>query len=98
MMNKELVKENLFECKKLLKRYGVKKIGVFGSLVRGERKEDSDIDLLVEVKDIRLLDFVELEMKLSEMLGAKVDLVSIKALKPFIKPYIMKEVEFIEGL
>lgn len=97
-ITKKEIKEVLIENKGLLRRYGVKKMGLFGSYVKGWQKEDSDIDILVEVEGISLLDFVALELKLSEILGRKIDLVSIKALKPYIKPYILKEVEYIEGL
>ncbi len=97
-ITKKGIKEVLIKNKDLLRRYGVKKIGLFGSYVKGEQKEDSDIDFLVEVEGISLLDFIALEFKLSEILGKKIDLVSIKALKPYIKPYILKEVEYIEGL
>lgn len=97
-ITKKGIKKVLIKNKDLLRRYGVKKIGLFGSYVKGEQKEDSDIDFLVEVEGISLLDFIALEFKLSEMLGKKIDLVSVKALKPYIKPYILKEVEYIEGL
>ncbi|PIX24611.1 MAG: hypothetical protein COZ69_05670 [Deltaproteobacteria bacterium CG_4_8_14_3_um_filter_45_9] len=95
---KEEIQRVLSENKDLLKGYGVKKIGLFGSYVRGQQREDSDIDVLVEVEGISLLDFVGLELKLSEILGRKVDLVSAKALKPHVKPYILEEVEYLEGL
>ena len=97
-ITKKGIKKVLIKNKDMLRRYGVKKIGLFGSYVKGEQKEDSDIDFLVEVEGISLLDFIALEFKLSEMLGKKIDLVSVKALKPYIKPYILKEVEYIEGL
>jgi len=92
------IQKVLSENKDLLKRYGVKRIGLFGSYVKDQQREDSDIDILVEVEGISLLDFVGLELKLTEILGRKVDLVSAKALKPYVKPYILKEVEYLEGL
>jgi len=95
---KEEIKKILTENKDLLKSYRVKRIGLFGSYVKGQQREDSDIDVLVEVEGLSLLDFVGLELRLSEIFGKKVDLVSIKALKPYIKPYILKEVEYLEGL
>ena len=95
---KEQIKKILTENKDLLKSYRVKRIGLFGSYVKGQQREDSDIDVLVEVEGLSLLDFVGLELRLSEIFGKKVDLVSVKALKPYIKPYILKEVEYLEGL
>ena len=73
-------------------RYKVKKIGLFGSFVRGEQSTTSDIDLLVEFEaPIGLFKFLELEEYLAAQLGRKVDLVSRKALKPRIGSYILKE-------
>ena len=77
----------------LQKRYRVKELGVFGSVVRGEQKGTSDVDILVEFeKPIGFFTFLELEEYLSNLLGVKVDLVSKKALKPTIGRYILQEV------
>jgi predicted nucleotidyltransferase len=81
--------------KKLKERYRIKKMGVFGSYLRGEAKEGSDVDILVEFEqdvDIGLLKFVEIENHLSDLLGVKVDLVEKSALKPKIGKHILKEV------
>ncbi len=81
---------------KLREEYGVKEIGVFGSFVRGEAKEQSDIDILVEFeRPIGFFKFLELEDYLSDLIGVRVDLVSKKALKPYIGKYILKEVVLI---
>jgi len=83
--------------KDLNKRYGIKKIGVFGSYIRNEAKEESDLDILVEFEqdvDIGLLKFVEIENYLSDLLGVKVDLVEKSALKPRIGRHILKEVVY----
>ena len=77
-------------------RYDVKAMGLFGSALRGEQGPDSDIDLLVEFRrPIGLFKFLELEELLTEQLGAKVDLVSRKALKPEIGRAILSEVVMI---
>ena len=74
-------------------KYNVKTIGVFGSYVRGEAKEKSDLDILVEFTEpISLLKFVELENYLSDSIGVKVDLVMKNALKPRIGKHILQEV------
>ncbi len=60
--------------------------------MRGEEKEDSDVDLLVEFeKPIGFFKFLELEEYLSGLIGRKVDLVSKKALKPHIGRHILDE-------
>jgi len=77
----------------LEEKYKVKTLGVFGSYVRGEQKEDSDLDILVEFQEpVGLFKFMELEEFLGKNTGIKVDLVSKKALKPRIGKYILKEV------
>jgi predicted nucleotidyltransferase len=83
--------------KDLKKRYGISKIGVFGSYIRNEARKDSDLDILVEFKhdtDIGLLKFVEIENYLSDLLGVKVDLVEKSGLKPRIGKHILKEVVY----
>jgi len=80
----------------LTKQFKVKEIGIFGSIVRGEDEETSDVDILVEFKEpIGLFKFLELEEYLSELIGRKVDLVSKKALKPRIGKHILSEVAFL---
>ena len=76
--------------------FKVKKVGLFGSCARGEHVEGSDIDVLVEFeKPIGFFKFIEMENYLSQKLGAKVELVTPDALKPLIKPNVMKEVIYV---
>lgn len=76
----------------ILQRNGVKRAGLFGSCVRGEVKEDSDIDILVEIeKDISLLDFVGIKLEIEEALGRKIDLVEYNTIKPRLKERILNE-------
>jgi predicted nucleotidyltransferase len=77
-------------------RYGVSKVGLFGSYVRGRQREQSDIDILVAFdRDIDLFEYVELREFLEERLKGKVDLVMEKALKPAIGRRILSEVEYV---
>ena len=76
----------------ILKKYGVNRAGIFGSVVRGEDSEESDVDILVEIKNrMSLLDFVGLKLELEEVIGRKVDLGEYDAIKPIIKEQILKE-------
>ena len=89
----EILRQKLPE---LRERYGVKKIGLFGSYARGEQKERSDIDLLVEFeKPIDLFRLFELEEELSELLGTKVEIVTPEGLKERIRQYIMQDVAYV---
>ena len=90
---KQVLKENL---ELLSEKYNVETIGVFGSCVRGEQKDKSDVDILVEFKKpIGLFKFLELEEYLSHIIERKVDLVSKKALKPRIGKCILEETVFL---
>jgi len=76
----------------ILQRYRVKRAGLFGSYVRGEMREDSDIDILVEIeRDISLLDFVGIKLEIEEALGRKIDLVEYSTIKPLLKERILNE-------
>jgi hypothetical protein len=73
-------------------KYKVKEIGIFGSYVRNEQKETSDVDVLVEFeKPVSLLHIVSLENYLSDILGAKVDVVPKKNIRKELKELILKE-------
>jgi len=77
-----------------LREAGVKSLRLFGSMVRGEARDDSDIDILVEFsKPIGLLAFVRLKNRLSELLGRPVDLVTPEALKPLLRDHILSEAQ-----
>ena len=90
---KEIIKQ---DKKQLEVNYKVKKIGIFGSYIRGKSNSKSDLDILVEFTEpIGLFKFMDLEEHLQEKLQVKIDLVSKKALRPYIGKYILKEVEYI---
>ncbi|MDC8002205.1 nucleotidyltransferase domain-containing protein [Aequorivita todarodis] len=73
-----------------------KQICVFGSYARGEMNEDSDIDVLYDFKkSISLFDLVEMKQELEEKLMRKIDLVSKRGLKDWMKPYVMQDLNTI---
>ncbi|MBI5199326.1 MAG: nucleotidyltransferase family protein [Nitrospirae bacterium] len=78
------------------KKYGVKKIGVFGSFARGEGKEGSDIDVLIELEEeYETFDnYMDLKYFLEDLFGRKVDLVTVEALRPQLKDDILQEVVY----
>lgn len=78
---------------KLEIEYDVKRMGVFGSIARGEGHENSDLDVLVSFKEkATARKFFNLKFYLEDLLGCKVDLVTEKALKAQLKPIIEKEI------
>lgn len=76
-------------------KFYVDKIGYFGSFVRNEQTENSDLDIIVSFNKPLGWAFFELHELLENELNIKVDLVSVKALKEQLKDIILKEVKFI---
>ena len=79
---------------KELRARGVKRLALFGSILRGDGRPDSDIDLLVDLDSacqLSLIDFAELRLRLCEVLGRDVDLVNRDCLKPFLRDAIIAE-------
>ena len=79
-----------------LRALGVRKIGLFGSFVRGEQRSDSDIDLLAEFEPGRKTfdAFMELTFFLEAVLQHRIELVTVESLSPYIGPHILMEVEY----
>jgi predicted nucleotidyltransferase len=89
----QLLKQHL---KELEAEFGVSMLGLFGSYVRDEQNEESDIDILVEFEHpLGLFRFMDLEERLTDIVGCKVDLVTKDALKPVIGKQILSEVVYI---
>ena len=77
----------------LQRRYPIRQMGVFGSYVHGNQREDSDLDVLVELGGgIGLIELIGLKQELSDAIGLNVDLVTKDALKPRIGRRILSEV------
>lgn len=81
----------------LKERFGVIKIGLFGSFARDEQREDSDIDLAIEIEKERksLKNFFGLQRELEAQFGKRVDLGMENALKPIVKEYVQKEIIYV---
>jgi predicted nucleotidyltransferase len=76
----------------ILLRYRVKKAGLFGSIVQGAMRKESDIDILVELEpNLSLLDLIGLKLELEDILHQKVDLVEYTMIKPRLKERILAE-------
>ena len=96
VINKEDIFKLLRQHKEKLKNYYVKKIGLFGSVLRGDNTKKSDIDILVEFEAGKKNydNFIELVFLLEDLLQSNVDLLTIDALSPYMKPKILKEAYF----
>lgn len=91
---KAVILQTLVDHQHQLADYGVTQIGLFGSYLRNEATEESDIDLLVNIqKDKKTLkNFLALNYYLEDLFGRKVELVTIQSLSPYIGPHILKTV------
>ncbi|MCX7791816.1 MAG: nucleotidyltransferase family protein [Chloroflexaceae bacterium] len=76
-----------------LRRFGVRRCGLFGSFVRNDQR---DVDILVEFEpEQKTFDhFMQLAFFLEDLLGPKVDLITTKSFSPYIGPHILCEVEY----
>ncbi|WP_066188687.1 nucleotidyltransferase family protein [Gracilibacillus timonensis] len=80
-------------------KYGVKRIGLFGSYSRGEQNESSDIDIIVEfhVTSLSFDNYMDLKFQLEDHFQKSVDLVIVNDIKPALKPSIMRDAIYAEG-
>ena len=90
---KTLLREHKDE---VVRKYRVREIGIFGSYVRGEQKERSDIDILVSFSGIPdVFEYMELEDYLKSLLHRKVDLVRKEAIRPELRKRILSETIYV---
>lgn len=96
MIKKSEILEILDRNGEDIRRFGVKRIGIFGSFVKNSFTRKSDIDILVEFqRGEKTFDhYMDLKLFLEKKLRRKVDLVVQDALKPRIKPAILKEIRY----
>ena len=89
---RELLRDRREEILRIAAKHGARNVRVFGSVVRGEADEASDIDFLVDLEPERsLLDHAALLLELQDFLGRKVDVVSDRGIKPRIRERVLHE-------
>lgn len=82
------------EIMELARKYRARKVSVFGSLVRGEMREDSDIDFLVDFEEeYTLLDITGLLVRLEDLLGCKVDVIDRRSLRKELRETVIREAQ-----
>ncbi|OCR02927.1 DNA polymerase subunit beta [Oscillatoriales cyanobacterium USR001] len=76
----------------LAAEHGASNVRIFGSVARGEEREDSDVDFLVELESDRsLLDHIGLIQDLEDLLGRKVDVATVKGLREYFRERILNQ-------
>lgn len=90
----DLLKQNSSELRKL----GVVRVGIFGSFITGKQTSKSDVDLLVEFSKNQknFQNFMKIVNLTESILGRNIDLLTPESLSPYIGPYIIKEVEYVQ--
>jgi len=93
--NRNDVIERLRDAETEIRRLGVRRLALFGSVLRGEARPDSDVDLLVEFHsgEKSFDTFLELCDLLESTLGGQVEVVTTEALSPYVGPHILAEAE-----
>ena len=93
MMNRTRILGLLADCQQeIATRYGVKRLALFGSAARDELGASSDVDVLVEFTGPATFNaYMDLKFYLEDLLGRPVDLVTDKALRQELRPYVEKE-------
>lgn len=100
MLVYERIIEKINENIDIIKKYDVKKIGLFGSYLRNQQNSESDVDILVEFeKDgITFDNYMDLKFFLEKLFNNKVDLVIAEDIKPALKISILRSVKYAKGL
>lgn len=81
-----------------IKSFGVRELGLFGSVVRGEETPDSDLDFIVEFEKKSFDSYMDLKLFLEELFGRRVDLVLADRIKPRLRATILREAIHAPGL
>lgn len=97
-MTKKKIFDLLLSNKGKIRDFSVKKLGVFGSQMKGNPTPKSDVDVLVEFNDKSFDNYMGLKFYLESIFGKKVDLVTNSALKPALKSIILKQVRYVKGI
>jgi hypothetical protein len=82
----------------LCRRYSVKELSLFGSAVRGDMRPESDLDIMVEFEPgvrIGLIRFESFAEELESLAGRRVDLITKRGLKPWVRPHVLKDARVI---
>jgi predicted nucleotidyltransferase len=96
--NRDEVLRIIEENKNTLRRFGVTRLGLFGSVARGEQTGGSDLDFVVEFETKSFDAYMDLKAFLEQLFGVEVDLVLSDVIKPRIRKAILSEAVYASGL
>jgi len=97
VQTKEEIIQRLESNRSILRNFGIAQIGLFGSFVRDEQHEESDVDLLADFLPGKKTfeNFMDAAFFLEDLMGRRVDLLTREGLSPYIGPYILKELQYV---
>ena len=97
MLTSESIMEQIQKNMVQIKKFGVKKIGLFGSFIGNNQTKNSDVDLIVEFKKGQKSfdNYMDLKFFLEDIFDRRVDLVITGAIKPYLKPYILGNAQYV---
>lgn len=98
MESRESVLSRLLEHRQTIRRLGVRRLGLFGSVARGEGRADSDLDFLVELEHDGFDAYMNVKFFLEDLFQRPVDLVLADTIKPRLRDVILKEAVYAQGL
>lgn len=98
MNSAQAIVDQIAASRSALQQYGVSRVGVFGSVVRGEATAESDVDLLVEFEPGKKTyrNYFGTVTYMESLLDRPVDLVTPQSLSPYIKPHVLKDIRYVE--
>jgi predicted nucleotidyltransferase len=95
---REAVLQQLEANREKIRSFGVKRLGLFGSCARGEVRDKSDLDFVVEFSQKSFDAYMDLEDFLEGLFGCPVDLVLSNTIKPRLRKPILSEAVYVQGL
>lgn len=99
MLNKRTIQYRIQQNLPLIRRHGIRRVGLFGSYARNEQRDDSDIDILIDFEEGKETfdNFMEAYALFEQIFkGQKVEMLTLNGLSPYIGPHILAELEYVE--
>ena len=97
MQSREDILRCLQEHQPIMQRLGVRRLGLFGSVARGQGRAESDLDFLVELEHNSFDAYMDLKFFLEDLFQCPVDLVLADTIKPRLRDEILKETVYVQG-
>ncbi|MCX6646524.1 MAG: nucleotidyltransferase family protein [bacterium] len=98
LKTRDYIFETIERNKEAIRKFGVKRLGLFGSFARGDQKETSDLDFLVEFEHKTFDAYMDLKLFLEDLFNCRIDLVTTSAIRPELRAEILEEAVYVPQL